>query len=136
MITITERQTQSDPEPGDRIEPCRASLALTDDHDAAIDRLRRERDLITAVLDRAGALVIILDRQRRLVHVSRLCEQVIGYTCEQVRGQCFRDKFIPPPLLYCLPEIRSQGRPHNLLPPSRGRNPRGRVPLMRPLTSS
>ena len=94
MAIAAERQSHSQQGPDDRIEPWQAGLVLTDDHDTAIHRLHRASDFIAAVLDTTGSLVVVLDRQGRLTHVNRHCEAVTGYTCEQVRGQHFWDRFI------------------------------------------
>lgn len=72
----------------------------------AVDRRARrspakrlaERDLSAAVLDTAGALVIVLDRQGRIVRFNRACERTSGFGFEEVRGKRFWD------LLLLLPE--------------------------------
>ena len=51
------------------------------------DALQRERDLIASVLDVAAALVVVLDREGRIVRFNRACEQTTGYTLEEVRGE-------------------------------------------------
>ena len=43
------------------------------------DELRKERDFISAVLSTAGALVVVLDRQGRIVRFNRACEKLTGY---------------------------------------------------------
>ena len=49
--------------------------------------LHQERDFSTAVLDTVGALVIVLDRDGRIVRFNRACEQLTGYTFDEMRGQ-------------------------------------------------
>jgi len=51
----------------------------------SIDTLQAERDLLSAVLDTAGALVVVLDHQGRIVRFNRACEQTTGYRFEEVR---------------------------------------------------
>ncbi|MBN1402528.1 MAG: PAS domain S-box protein [Anaerolineae bacterium] len=62
----------------------------------AAEALRRERDLLSAVLDTAGALVAVLDRQGCIVRFNRACETTTGYTLEEVRGKTLWDLFLLP----------------------------------------
>ncbi len=57
--------------------------------------LRAEHDFIDAVLDTVGAIVLVLDRSGRVVRFNRACEQVSGYSAEEVVGTFFWDKLIP-----------------------------------------
>ena len=58
--------------------------------------LRTERDLSAAVLDIAGALVVVLDRQGRIVRFNRACERATGWTFAEVRGRPFWDILLIP----------------------------------------
>ena len=58
--------------------------------------LREERNVLSAILDTVGALVVVLDPQGRIVRFNRACEQVTGYALAEVAGQSFTDMFIPP----------------------------------------
>jgi PAS domain S-box-containing protein len=58
--------------------------------------LRRERDLLSAVLDTAGALVVVLDREGRIVRFNRACETTTGYSFEEARGKALWDLFLVP----------------------------------------
>ncbi len=60
------------------------------------EALRRERDLLSAVLDTAGALVVVLDRQGRIVRFNRACETTTGYSLAEAKGQAFWDLFLVP----------------------------------------
>jgi two-component system cell cycle sensor histidine kinase/response regulator CckA len=62
----------------------------------AENALRAERNLVSAILDTAGALVIALDTQGRVIRFNRACEQVTGYTFEDVEGRPLWD-VLPPP---------------------------------------
>jgi PAS domain S-box-containing protein len=48
--------------------------------------LHQERDMTAAVLDTAGALVVVLDRQGHIVRFNRACERTTGYSFEEVGG--------------------------------------------------
>ena len=56
--------------------------------------LRRERDLIAAIVGTAGSLIMVLDRRGRIVQFNRACEQLTGYTFIDVRGKYPWDLFI------------------------------------------
>ncbi len=75
------------------------------------EALRKERDFTSAVLSTAGALVVVLDRGGRIVRFNRACEQLTGYSFEEVRGKCFWDLFLIPeevePVKAVFAELRS-----------------------------
>jgi PAS domain S-box-containing protein len=48
------------------------------------------------ILDTIGALVIVLDKQGRIVRWNRACERVTGCSFEEVRHRCFWDQFLIP----------------------------------------
>jgi PAS domain S-box-containing protein len=60
------------------------------------EALRRERDLLSAILDTAGALVAVLDRQGRIVRFNRACETTTGYSLEEAKGKALWDLFLVP----------------------------------------
>ena len=51
--------------------------------------LREESDFISAVLQTAGALVVVLDESGQVVRFNRTCEQVSGYAAEEIVGKPF-----------------------------------------------
>jgi len=58
--------------------------------------LREERDFVTAVLDTAGALVVVLDRQGQISRFNRACEEITGYSAAEVQGRVFWEFLVPP----------------------------------------
>ena len=58
--------------------------------------LKKERNFISAILDTAGALILILNAQGRILRFNRICEQVTGYSFSEVRGKRVWDLFPPP----------------------------------------
>jgi PAS domain S-box-containing protein len=58
--------------------------------------LKEERAFVSAVLDTVGALVVVLDREGRIVRFNRTCEQVTGYTFEEVKGRLIWDFLLAP----------------------------------------
>jgi PAS domain S-box-containing protein len=58
--------------------------------------LRRERDFIDATLHVLDALVLVLDREGRIVRFNHACELLTGYREEEVKGRPFWDIFLLP----------------------------------------
>jgi PAS domain S-box-containing protein len=63
---------------------------------AAQAALAAERILASTVLDTVGALVVVLDREGRIVRFNRMCEQATGYAFEEVEGRPFWDFLLIP----------------------------------------
>lgn len=61
-----------------------------------VARLVAERNFITAVLETAGALVVVLDPRGRIVRFNRACVQTTHYLFKEVKGQYFWDVFLTP----------------------------------------
>jgi len=62
----------------------------------AEEALGKERAFISAMLDTAGSIVLVLDRDGRIVRFNRACEEVSGYRSEEARGRFVWDLVIPP----------------------------------------
>jgi PAS domain S-box-containing protein len=60
------------------------------------ETLNQERNFISAVLDTASALVIVLDSQGQIVRFNKACEQITGYSFDEVRGRYFWNLFLLP----------------------------------------
>ena len=49
---------------------------------------RKEKNFTAAVLDAASTLlVVVLDREKRIVHFNRACQELTGYTLDEVKGR-------------------------------------------------
>jgi PAS domain S-box-containing protein len=70
--------------------------ALCAEHWRAAAVLDGERDLLCAVLDTAGTLVVVLDRQGRIVRFNRACERTTGFSSEEVDGEFVWNFFLLP----------------------------------------
>jgi two-component system sensor kinase FixL len=57
-------------------------------------KLREEHKFTTAILASSGALIIVLDRQGRIVRFNRACEEISGYAWEEVKYEHVWDLFI------------------------------------------
>src|SRR3984957_11749197 len=62
----------------------------------AEEALQEERNVLSAILDIVGALIVVLDQQGRIVRFNRACEQTTGYLFEEVRGKYVWDLFLIP----------------------------------------
>ena len=56
--------------------------------------LDKERDFISLLLDTVGALVCVLDDEGKIVLFNRACEEITGYTYDEVIGKFVWDLFI------------------------------------------
>lgn len=72
----------------------------------AEEELAEERNLASAILDTAAALVIVTDTRGHIVRFNRACEKTTGYTFDQVQGKRLRE-FEP-----VLAELRSGAGEH------------------------
>ncbi len=55
-----------------------------------------EPDLLSAMFNTAGALIVVLDREGRIVRFNRACEEITRYTFDEVRGRMVWDIFLLP----------------------------------------
>ncbi|UCC81077.1 MAG: PAS domain S-box protein [Candidatus Zixiibacteriota bacterium] len=58
------------------------------------DALRWERNFVSAVLDTAGALVVVLDSGGNIKQFNKACQVTTGYSFEEVKGKPFWEFFI------------------------------------------
>jgi PAS domain S-box-containing protein len=73
-----------------------ASVVDISERKRAEQTLQKERDFIDAVLETAGALVVVLDREGRILRFNRACEKTTGYSSEEVIGRYVWDLFVIP----------------------------------------
>jgi len=75
------------------------------------ERVKRENAFTSAVLSTEGGLVVVLDREGKIIRFNKKCEQLTGYSFEEVRGKPVWDLFLPPeevePFKAVLAELRS-----------------------------
>jgi PAS domain S-box-containing protein len=85
--------------------PIRAGDAIVGFRGIAIDltarkeaeaELRRERDFTDAVLHTLDALVVVLDREGRLVRFNHACEALTGYSEGEVKGRFLSEILLLP----------------------------------------
>jgi PAS domain S-box-containing protein len=56
--------------------------------------LQQERNVVSAILDTVGALVVVLDPEGRITRFNRACELTTGYSLEEVRNKQIWDIFL------------------------------------------
>ncbi len=57
--------------------------------------LKRESEFTQAVLDTAGAIIIVLDSEGRIVRFNKEAEEVTGMTADEVHGRHIWETFVP-----------------------------------------
>lgn len=57
--------------------------------------LASERDFAEAVMDTVGALIVVLDREGRIVQFNRACEQATGFSFAEVEGRHVWECLLP-----------------------------------------
>lgn len=57
--------------------------------------LNAERDFLSTVLQTVACLVVILDQEGKVKRFNNTCEQLTGYSFEEVRGRSVWDLFLP-----------------------------------------
>jgi diguanylate cyclase (GGDEF)-like protein/PAS domain S-box-containing protein len=63
-------------------------------HKQTENALKKERDFINAIINAAGSLIIVLDRAGNIVRFNRTCEELTGYTFEEIQNRPIWDFFI------------------------------------------
>ena len=59
------------------------------------EALQQERNVVSAILDTVGALVVVLDPDGRITRFNRACELTTGYSLEEVRGKHIWNFLVP-----------------------------------------
>ena len=76
---------------GDRIEGFQGMARDITDRVNAQSELRAERDFMSAILDTAPSLIMVLDAQGHIVRFNRACEELSGVTMSEIAGRPFWD---------------------------------------------
>jgi two-component system sensor kinase FixL len=58
------------------------------------EALQEERNVVSAIFDTVGALVMVLDREGRIVRFNRACEQMTGYSLQESVGNLVWEQFV------------------------------------------
>src|SRR5579863_10642155 len=60
------------------------------------EELEQERNVVSAILDTVGALVVVLDNEGRITRFNRACERMMGCDFADVQGRFIWDLFLVP----------------------------------------
>jgi PAS domain S-box-containing protein len=86
--------------PNSKASPCSDAAARPNpaiaDRERAAEMVRKERDFTAAVLNTAGALIVVLDKEGRITRFNHACEALTGYSAAEVVGRAFWEFLIPP----------------------------------------
>ncbi|MDH5359320.1 MAG: PAS domain S-box protein [Gammaproteobacteria bacterium] len=79
-------------------EPIRMIGTVHDitDHKIFEKALREERNFVSAILDSAGALVVVLDKRGKVIRFNRACEETTGFKQEEILGYYIWEKLLKP----------------------------------------
>lgn len=80
------------------VELYHANQALQDKvlaHKQAEAALKKERDFVSAIMETAGAPILVLDHQARIVRFNPACEQLSGFSQAEVLGKTLWETVIP-----------------------------------------
>ena len=56
--------------------------------------LEQERDFTITILDTVASLVVVIDSHGRIVRFNRSCEQISGYSLDEIKGKYFWELFL------------------------------------------
>ncbi len=57
--------------------------------------LRQQKNLVSGILDVAGGLIVVLDKQARIVRFNQTCSIITGYSFEEVESKEVWDLIVP-----------------------------------------
>ena len=60
------------------------------------EHLREEQNFASAIFNTANAMVTVIDLKGRIIRFNRACEQILGYTADEVRDKVFWDIILAP----------------------------------------
>lgn len=61
--------------------------SMAEENTRTLHELQTERNFVNAVLDNAAALVIVHDHEGRICRFNRACQQLSGYSAQEVEGK-------------------------------------------------
>jgi PAS domain S-box-containing protein len=77
------------------------------------DKRNREQDFLNAVLENAGALVVVLDHEGRIRRFNRACERLSGLSFAEVEGRFPWETFLPPQQAVAVKQQAFEALVHN-----------------------
>ncbi|MET0233116.1 MAG: EAL domain-containing protein, partial [Kibdelosporangium sp.] len=68
---------------------------MVEEQQRSAQQLQAEHDFVDAIVNVAGSLVIVFDRDGRIVRFNKTCEDKTGYSYDDVVGKQFWEQFLP-----------------------------------------
>lgn len=65
------------------------------EHSRAEEALRKAHEFTKSIFDTVDGLIIVLDRQGRIVRFNAACERLTGWPADEVMGNCFWEFLVP-----------------------------------------
>ena len=81
---------------GDEVEGVVVTFVDITAQKHAAETLRAERDLVSALIDTAGALITVLGEDGSIVRFNTACERLTGYDATEAEGADLRDLLVAP----------------------------------------
>ena len=81
---------------GDEVEGVVVTFVDITAQKHAAESLRAERDLVSALIDTAGALITVLGEDGSIVRFNTACERLTGYDAAEAEGTDLRDLLVAP----------------------------------------
>lgn len=81
---------------GDEVEGVVVTFVDITAQKHAAESLRAERDLVSALIDTAGALITVLGEDGSIVRFNTACERLTGYDATEAEGADLRDLLVAP----------------------------------------
>jgi len=61
----------------------------------AVAALDKERDVLAAIAEKAGALIVVLSKDGKVIFFNRACAETTGYSAEEMKGKHIWDLAVP-----------------------------------------
>jgi PAS domain S-box-containing protein len=59
------------------------------------EQITDERNFVNAILQTSGALIAVLDNNLRIMRFNKMCEEITGFTADEVKNRSILDMLIP-----------------------------------------
>lgn len=81
------------------------------------DRLIEDKRFIEAIMETAPVLIVLTDPEGRIILFNKACEELTGYTREEVKGKSISELFLPEDWILTIQELFSNPLNPELLKP-------------------
>ncbi len=71
-------------------------IERTREIEAAQGEVKRQRDFMAKITDRGGTLILLIDRDGKIIQFNRACEETTGYKADELQNRIFWEVFFSP----------------------------------------